>query len=185
MGAHVPTDQPGPGKRHVKVTRVTRDARLHGLRPGEHLCIGVITPFRSQRARDVYHGMRMGLKCCKAQGPTPWRLGDRTECSGQGVECLVQVCTGDDVRTPVVSDRMCRGTDKEHSIRNPREHLRAKQWTVEDVLARLSECNEVTGEVATVNRGHVERVERPEVTRVIPVIEVPPEPCKAGLSCQV
>ena len=40
----VPTDQPRPGKRHVKIARVTLDTRLHGLRPGKHLCIGAVHP---------------------------------------------------------------------------------------------------------------------------------------------
>ena len=155
MRERVPTDKPRPGKRHVKITHVARDIRLRGLRPGEHLCIGAVTPFRGQRARHVHHGMRVGLKGRESQGPIPWGLGERTERSGQGVECLVQVCAGDYLRTSIIGVRTCRGTHEKHGVRNPGEHLRAKQWTVEDVLAGLSERDQVTGEVATVDRGHV------------------------------
>ena len=71
IGECVPTDKPGPGKRQVKVARVTRDARLHGLRPGEHLCIGTVIPLRSQRARDVHHGMRVGSRVPSGARPNP------------------------------------------------------------------------------------------------------------------
>ena len=123
--------------------------------------------------------MRVGLKFSEAQGPIPWSHRDWTERRGQRVECLIQVFTGDRLRAPVVSDRTCRGADEKHGVRNPGEHLRAKQWAVDDVLARLSERDEVTGEVAAIDRGHVLRVERAEVTRVIPVIEVTTEPLQA------
>ena len=69
--------------------------------------------------------------------------------------------------------------EEENGVRNPGEHLRAKQWAVDDVLARLSERDEVTGEVSTVDRGYVFRIERAKVARVIPVIEVTTETLEA------
>ena len=41
MSDDIPKDKPRPGKRRVKIARVTLDVRAHGLHPGEHLCIGV------------------------------------------------------------------------------------------------------------------------------------------------
>src|SRR5712691_6267977 len=123
--------------------------------------------------------MSAGLEFREAQDPITWRYGDRTEGNGQDIECLVQVFAGDRLRASVVDDRACRGADEEDGVRNPGEHLRAKQRAVDDVLARLSERDEVTGEVSTIDRGHVLRVERAEVTRVIPVIEMTTETLKA------
>jgi len=45
-----------PGKYHVEIARVTRDACVQGLRPGEQLCVGAVTPFRGQCARNVCQG---------------------------------------------------------------------------------------------------------------------------------
>ena len=89
---------------------------------------------------------------------------------------------GDRLRAPVVNDRTCRCTEEEDGIGNPGEHLRAKQRAVDDVLARLSERDEMTGEVSTVDRGYVFGIERAEVTRVIPVIEVTTETLEADSS---
>ena len=43
---------------------------------------------------------------------------------------------------------------------------------VDDLLARLSERDQVPGKVSTIDRGYVFRIERTQVTRVIPVVEV-------------
>ena len=45
--------------------------------------------------------------------------------------------------------------EEEDVVRNPGEHLRAKQRAIDDVLARLSERDEMPGEVPAVDRGHV------------------------------
>ena len=89
---------------------------------------------------------------------------------------------GDCLRAPVVDDRACRCAEEENGIGNPGEHLRAKQRAVDDVLARLSERDEVTGEVSTVDRGYILGIEGAEVTRVIPVIEVTTEALEADSS---
>ena len=151
----------------------------HGLRPGEQLCIGAVTSFRSQRARNVHQGMSLGLKFSEAQDPITWSYRDRTEGRGQSVERFIQVFPSDRLRAPVVNDRACRCAEEEDGVRNPGEHLRAKQRAVDDVLARLSERDEMTGEVSTVDRGYVFGIERAEVTRVIPVIEVTTETLEA------
>ena len=123
--------------------------------------------------------MSAGLEFSEAQDPITWSHRDRTEGGGQSVECFIQVFPGDRLRAPVVNDRACRFTDEKDGIGNPGEYLRAKQRAVDDVLARLSERDEVTGEVSTIDRGYVFRIERAEVTGVIPVIEVTTETFEA------
>src|SRR3972149_4302356 len=172
MSDDTPKDKPRPGKDHVEIARVARDARVHGLRPGEQLRIGVVTPFRGQRARDVRHVMRAGLEFSKTRDPITWSYSDRAESPRQSVECFIQVLAGDRLRAPVVNDRARRGAEEQDGIGNPGEHLRAKQRAVDDVLARLSERDEMTGEVSTIDGGYVFRVERAQVTRIIPVIEM-------------
>ena len=110
---------------------------------------------------------------------SPGVTGTGLRVSGQSVECFIQVFPGDRLRAPVVDDRACRCAEEEDGVRNPGEHLRAKQRAVDDVLARLSERDEMTGEVSTVDRGYVFGIERAEVTRVIPVIEVTTETLEA------
>src|SRR6059036_1059862 len=46
--------------------------------------------------------------------------------------------------------------------------------------ARVAEHNEVTGEVSAVDRRDVPRLERPEVARLVPVVEVAPKPLEAA-----
>src|SRR4029453_2875896 len=111
--------------------------------------------------------------------PITWSYRGRTEGRCQSVECFIQVFPRDRLRASVVADGACRFTEEENGVRNPGEHLRAKQRAVDDVLARLSERDEMTGEVSTVDRGYVFGIERAEVTRVIPVIEVTTETLKA------
>ena len=123
--------------------------------------------------------MSLGLKFSEAQDPITWSYRDRTEGRGQSVERFIQVFPSDRLRAPVVNDRTCRRAEEENGIRNPGEHLRAKQRAIDDVLARLSEREEMTGEVAAVDRGYVFGIERAEVTRVIPVIEVTTETFEA------
>ena len=158
---------------------MTLDARPHGLRPGEQLCIGAVTPFRSQRARNVHQGMSAGLEFSEAHDPITWVTGTglsaAVRASSASSRCLwVTVCVR---RSSTIARADC--TDEEDGVRNPGEHMRAKQWAVDDVLARLSERDEMTGEVSTIDRGHVFRVERAEVTRVIPVIEMTTETLEA------
>ena len=123
--------------------------------------------------------MSAGLEFSEARDPITRSYRDRTEGGGQSVERFIQVFPGDRLRAPVVDDRACRCAEEENGIGNPGEHLRAKQWAVDDVLARLSERDEMTGEVSTVDRGYVFGIERAEVTRVIPVIEVTTETLEA------
>ena len=82
MSDSIPKEEPRPGKYHVEVARVTRDARVQGLRPGEQLCIGAVTPFRGQCARNVCQGMSAGLEFSEARDPITWSYGGRTEGSG-------------------------------------------------------------------------------------------------------
>jgi hypothetical protein len=123
--------------------------------------------------------MSPGLEFSETQDPITRSYRDRSEGCGQSVECFIQVFPGDRLRAPVVGDRACRCAEEEDGIRNPGEHLRAKQRAVDYFSARLSERDEVTGEVSTVDRGNVFGIERPEVTRGIPVIEVAPETLQA------
>ena len=123
--------------------------------------------------------MGTGLEFSQARDPITWSYRDRTEGGGQSVERFIQVFPGDRLRAPVVNDRACRCAEEEDGIGNPREHLRAKQRAVDNVLARLSERDEMTGEVSTVDRGYVFGIKRAEVTRVIPVIEVATETLEA------
>src|SRR4029453_8019096 len=160
----LPKDKPRPWKCCVKIADVTLYAGAPGPRPGEHLCVGIVTPFRSQRARNVRHGMSPGLEFSEAQHPITWSYRGRTEGRGQRVECFIQVFPRDRLRASVVADGACRFTEEENGVRNPGEHLRTKQRAVDDVLARLSERDEMTGEVSTVDRGYVFGIERAEVT---------------------
>src|SRR5215471_3140091 len=86
---------------------------------------------------------------------------------------------GDRLRASIVNERACRCAEEEDRIRNPRKRLWTKHWAVDDILARLSERDEMTGEISTVDRGYVLGIERAEVTRVIPVIEVTTETLEA------
>ena len=123
--------------------------------------------------------MSAGLEFSKAHDPITWSHRDRTESGGQSVERFIQVFPGDRLGAPVVNDRACRLAEEQDGIGNPRERMRAEQRAVDDLLARLSERDEVTGEVSTVDRGYVFRIERTEVTRIVPVIEVAAETFEA------
>ena len=158
---------------------LTFDGRSHSLRPGEQLPIGAVTSFRGQRARNVRHCMSAGLEFSKAHDPITWSHRDRTERGGQGIECFIQVFPGDRLGAPVVNDRACRLAEEQDGIGDPGERMRAKQRAVDDLLARLSERDEVAGEVSTIDRGYVFGIERTEVTRIIPVIEVTAETLEA------
>ncbi len=57
--------------------------------------------------------------------------------------------------------------------------MRAEQRAVDDLSACLSERDEMAGEVSTIDRGYVFRIERMEVTRIIPVIKVAPKTLEA------
>jgi hypothetical protein len=82
-----------------------------------------------------------------------------------------------DLRAPVVGHPTCRFTDEEHAIINPGEYVRAKQGAVDDVLACLSECDEVIGEVATIDGRHIFRVECAMVGRAtMRWLDLPPPP---------
>src|SRR5207342_3413111 len=76
--------------------------------------------------------------------------------------------------------------EEEDGVGNPGEGVRTEQRAVDDVLARLSERDQMTGEVSTVDRGYVFGIERPEVARVVPVIEVTAETLEAvhGSECR-
>ena len=175
MSAGIPKDKPRPGKHHVEITRVTLDARVQGLRPDEQLCIGAVAPFRGQRARNIGHVMSTGLEFSETRDPIAWSNGAPTDGHGQSIECFIQVFPSDRLRAPVVNDRACRRAQEENGVGNPGERLRIKQRAVDDVLARLCERDEMTGEVSTVDRGYVFGIERAEVTRVVPVIEMTTE----------
>ena len=42
-------------------------------------------------------------------------------------------------------------------------------------LAGIGESNQVAGEIAAINTGDILRTERPEITRVVPIVKVPAE----------
>ena len=172
-------DKPRPGNRRVEIACMTLNGRAHSLRPGDQLPIGAVTSFRGQRARNVRHRMSAGVEFSQAQDPITWSHRDRTESGGQGVECFIQVFPSDRLGAPVVNDRACRLAEEQDGVGDPRERMRAEQRAVDDLLARLSERDEMAGEVSTIDRGYVFRIERTEVTRIIPVIEVTPETLEA------
>jgi hypothetical protein len=68
------------------------------------------------------------------------------------------VFPGDRLGAPAVNDRARRLAQDEQGIGDPRERLRAKQRAVADLLAGLSQCDEVAGEVSTIDRGYVFRI---------------------------
>ena len=72
MSDGIPKDKPRPGKCYVKIAPVTGDSRVQGLRPGEQLCIGAVTTFCVQRARNVRHVMSTRLEF---RGARPNRPG--------------------------------------------------------------------------------------------------------------
>ena len=137
MGEH-PDRRAGP--REAPGQNRVRDSRcpLHSLRPGEHLCSRRRHPVPQSACGPMSTTVCAWASSAGRRRPqSSGSFGDRTECSGQDVECLVQVCTGDYLRAPVIGDRVCSCADEEHGIRNPGEYLRTEQWSVEDFLARL------------------------------------------------
>ena len=50
--------------------------------------------------------------------------------------------------------------------------MRAKHRSVDDFLTRLSECKQMTSEITAIDGGHIFRVERAQIARRIPVIEM-------------
>src|SRR5713101_4269376 len=116
MRDSIPKDEPRPGKYHVEIVRVTLDARVQGLRPGEQLCIGAVTPFRGQRARNVRHVMSTSLEFSETQDPITWSYRDRAEGRSQSVECFIQVFPSDRLRASVVGERVCRLADEKSCV---------------------------------------------------------------------
>src|SRR5688572_2758201 len=151
---------------------MTFDRRAHSLRPGEQLHIRTVTPLRGQRARNVHHRTSAGAEFSKAHDPITGSDRIRTEGGGQSIECFIQVFPGDRLGAPAVDDRVPRLAEEEQGIGDSRERMRIKQRAVDDLSAGLSERDKVTGEVSTIDRGYVFRIERTKVTRIIPVIEV-------------
>ena len=123
--------------------------------------------------------MSTRLEFSEARDPIARGYRGRTEGVGKGVECFIQVSPGDRLRASIVNQRACRCAEEQDRVRNPGERLWAKHWALDDVLASLAERDEMTGEVSTVHRGYVLGIERAEVTRVIPVIEVTTETLEA------
>ena len=155
--------------------------RAHGLGPGDQLCIGAVAPFRSQRARNVRHGLSAGLELSQARDPIRWSDGrPDLERRGQSASSASSSCFRVTVwvrRSSVIARASV--TEKQDGVGDSREHLRAEQRAVDDLLARLSERDEVTGEVSTIDRGYVLGIKRTEITRIIPVIEVTAETLEA------
>ena len=86
---------------------------------------------------------------------------------------------GERLASPLVADRAGRLAGKRDSITDPGQCGRDGKRLVDHLAAGIGQGEQVAGEIATVDRRHVRRVEMAQVACVVPVVQVPAEPLQA------
>ena len=152
------------------------DGRAHRLRPGQHLGAGAVAPLRGQRSRDVGDGVGVDARAPPAARHMPAGVaGARRSEAASAVERLVELLPGHRLGAPVVGERAQRLAGEPQRVRDPGEPFRTHHGTVDHLPAGVAQRDQVPGEIPAVDRRDVLRVERTEVARVVPVVEVAAE----------
>ena len=156
------------------------DGGVRGPGPDEDGGVVAVSAFCGERSRDVDERVCQCAEVTQARGPFR-RAGLRfRERCGQGTDGLVEIGPGDGLAAAVVGElaRCFRG--EKQRVFDSAQRLAAVERPLHHLPARVAEHDEVTGEVSAVDRRYVPRLERPEVARLVPVVEVAPEALEAA-----
>ena len=149
-----------------EVAAVALDRALRGLRPVQHFGAGRVAALAGQRSRDIDHRLGLG----------PDITGALAERGAQRIERPVQLVPGDRLRAPVLG-KHAQGFAREiQRVPDAGESFGTGHRGPGPFPARIGQREEVAGQVAAVHRRDVLRVQRPQVPRVVPVVEVAAKP---------
>ena len=86
----------------------------------------------------------------------------------------------DRLSPPVVRESAPRLLDEPHGVLDSGEGFAIQQRAIERTTTGIPEDEQLAGQIPAVHGGYVAGFQRPKVGRVIPVVEVPPEPLEAA-----
>ena len=149
------------------------------LRPGQHFGACRVAAFRTQRSRNVAD--RVGMRAqsrppaarMAAAGVCRLPIEATTEKTVEGVLKMLSrhVSSSRDHPASMASD------SRVSAIRSsiPAIHCGSRHRTGDHLPAGVAEHDQMTSEIAAVHRGDIFRLQRTQVARVVPVVEMPAE----------
>ena len=138
-----------------------------------------VPSLRGQCARDVHERVGEDGELTEAGRPGRRARRELAKRGGQRLAALVELAERDRLGGSAVAEG-ARGFPDEHErVLDAGEGVGIEQRTVDRARAGVAEDEQMAGEVPAVHGRHVAGLERAEVARVIPVVEVAPEALEA------
>ena len=138
-----------------------------------------VPSLRGQCARNVHEGVGESGELTKAVRPGRRARRRLTKRGGQRLASLIEVAERDRLGASVVGEGARGLPDEAERVLDAGERVGIEERTVDRARAGMAEDEQMTGQVPAVHGGDVPGLERAQVARVIPVVEVAPEPLEA------
>ena len=161
-----------PGQERLEIALMAGDGGACRLGPDLHVGVDGIPPLGGQCPRHVHEGVRVESQVTDPAGPFR-RIGRRlVEGRGQGRAGLGEMAAGDGLGAPVVGQHARGLLDEEHRVPEARQTGRDRaEGRRSRRGAGVAEGQQVRGEAATVDGGHVAGLQRTEAPAgVVPVV---------------
>jgi hypothetical protein len=165
---------------HLQITCVTPDGVPEGGRPDQDLRPGRVARRVCNRADDVQQILRSGLRLRDPRCPFVHRRWGVVQHGRHRVQGLPHLRCRDHFGACAERGFLDRIEHRLERIANPIQDPGAQQRFPREPAASLRQGEEMPREIPTVDGRDVERVERAEVPRVVPVEEVIVEPAHGG-----
>jgi hypothetical protein len=158
-----------------EVASVARNAVPHALRPHQDLGSGPLLALARERVRNVHEVLRLVLQLLDPAHPFGKRRRGIAESRRNSFRGLAQMRLRDRLRTPRRLGLLLRVENQSERVPDSLQGLRAEQRAMHEFAARLRHGDQVPCQIAAVDGGNVDGIERSQVSRVVPVEEMATE----------
>ena len=141
-------------------------------RPKQRIRAWPVRPFDRDRAGDIDHDLGLGAKAGKLGQTIDFRKGDQLQSQRDNGHAFVELMQGHRLGLAPVAQASAFGAGDVERIGYAAEAPRGIEGTIPPGFAGIGERDQMSREIAAVDRRYVSRFERPKIARVVPVEEV-------------
>ena len=162
-------------RRPVEITAVALDRSSGRLRPEQHVGAGVVASFARERKSDVRQGLRVDRERREtfrdplAVDECPSQVGR------QHGERLVQLAPRHRLRSPTFAQPARLFAHELERVCDTGKTALVGERLSRPFPARIGESDEVPGQISAIDGGDISGIERPQIPRVVPVVEMAAE----------
>ena len=172
--------QADPGQKRSRIARVALDARSRGRRPNAQLRARGIAALLRERLGHVVQGADAAGEVDNQRSPCRRANGRRFQARIERVRGIGELLSRHGNRARLVGDARERFPQEPDRVSRARPHPIPAERFPNQLAAAVGERDQIARQVAAVDRRDVSGLERAEIARVVPVVEMPAELFKSA-----